>query len=443
MSKTTPARETSATLLVLGASHHTSSVERLESFARGAERLRRRFEDSWEGGSEPPIREMTVLATCNRVEIYAVVDPAHEDAAARLIAGEVFVHAESVCSDVSYQLRDADAIRHLARVAAGLDSVVVGEHQISGQVSRAFVKPSSWNGEASALRDVGRIAARASGRVRQETELGRHSASLGTVALDLATDELGDLEGGSIVVVGAGKMGSLVCSALGRAGASRITVANRSADRAREIASKIGAETAALDQLPSLLESASVVITATTSDEPTISEAAVRQSLAEREDTVGPLLIIDLAIPRDVDPAVAELEGIRLLTLDDVKSRLDRHMSLRLGEVGPAEAVVDNVVDTNLLSPESAEVEALITQLRRTTEQIRDDEVGRWLGSVDGAVSQEDVDRLTRSIVNKLFHTPMLRLRGAEELNGRHTDLVDAVSELFDLSHPGEPTPPE
>ena len=167
-------------------------------------------------------------------------------------------------------------------------------------MARAFVKPSSWNGEASALRDVGRIAARASGRVRQETELGRHSASLGTVALDLATDELGDLEGGGIVVVGAGKMGSLVCSALGRAGASRITVANRSADRAREIASEIGAEIAALDQLPSLLESASVVITATTSDEPTISEAAVRQSLAEREDTVGPLLIIDLAIPRDV-----------------------------------------------------------------------------------------------------------------------------------------------
>ena len=118
-------------------------------------------------------------------------------------------------------------------------------------------------------------------------------------------------------------------------------------------------------------------------------------------------------------------------------------MSLRLGEVGPAEAVVDNVVDAHLRSPESAEVEALITQLRRTTEQIRDDEVGRWLGSVDGAVSQEDVDRLTRSIVNKLVHTPMLRLSGAEELNGRHTDLLDAVSELFDLSHPGEPTPPE
>tara|TARA_B100000470_G_scaffold216404_1_gene199631 strand:+ start:563 stop:1363 length:801 start_codon:yes stop_codon:yes gene_type:complete len=266
---------------------------------------------------------------------------------------------------------------------------------------------------------------------------------LGTVALDLATDELGDLEGGSIVVVGAGKVGSLVCSALGRAGASRITVANRSADRARQIALEIGAETAPLDQLATLLESASVVITATTSDEPTISEATVRKSLADRENTVGPLLIIDLAIPRDVDPAVAELEGIILLTLDDVKSRLDRHMSLRLGEVGPAEAVVDNVVDTHLHSPESVEVEALITQLRRTTEQIRNHEMGRWIGSVDGTVSEEDVDRLTRSIVNKLFHTPMLRLRGAEELNGRHTDLLSAVSELFDLSHPGEPTSPE
>ena len=254
---------------------------------------------------------------------------------------------------------------------------------------------------------------------------------------------MGEIEGGSIVVVGAGKVGSLVCSALGRAGASRITVANRSADRARQIALEIGAETAPLDQLPTLLESASVVITATTSDEPTISEATVRKSLADRENTVGPLLIIDLAIPRDVDPAVAELEGIILLTLDDVKSRLDRHMSLRLGEVGPAEAVVDNVVDTHLHSPESVEVEALITQLRRTTEQIRNHEMGRWIGSVDGTVREEDVDRLTRSIVNKLFHTPMLRLRGAEELNGRHTDLLSAVSELFDLSHPGEPTSPE
>jgi glutamyl-tRNA reductase len=176
---------------------------------------------------------------------------------------------------------------------------------------------------------------------------------LGTVALDLATDELGDLEGGSIVVVGAGKVGSLVCSALGRAHASKITVVNRSADRARKIAVEIGADTAPLDQLPTLLEKASVVITATTSDEPTIDEATVRQSLAERANTVGPLLIID------------------------------------------------------------------------------------------GAVNQEDVDRLTRSIVNKLFHTPMLRLRGAEELNGRHTQLLGAVSELFDLGDPGEPTPPE
>jgi len=155
------------------------------------------------------------------------------------------------------------------------------------------------------------------------------------------------------------------------------------------------------------------------------------------------LLIIDLAIPRDVDPAVAELEGIRVLTLDDVKSRLDRHMSLRLGEVGPAEAVVDDVVDTSLHSPESAEVEVLINQLRRNAEQIREQELGRWLGSVDGPLSQGDVDRLTRSIVNKLFHKPMVRLRGIEELNGHHTELLSAVSELFDLHVPSEPTPPE
>ena len=198
-----------------------------------------------------------------------------------------------------------------------------------------------------------------------------------------------------------------------------------------------------LDKLPELLERASVVITATTAEEPTIDETTVKQSLPGRASAAGPLLIIDLAIPRDVDPGVAELEGIRLLTLDDVKSRLDRHMSLRLGEVGPAEAVVDDVVDAYLHSSESAEVEGLITQLRRTAEQIRDKEVGRWLGSVDGAASQEDVDRLTRSIVNKLFHTPMVRLRGAEELNGRQTDLLSAVSELFDLSKPGEPSLPE
>ena len=443
MVKSTQLGETDSTLLVLGASHHTSSVDRLESFARGAERLRRRFEDSWEGGSEPPIKEMTVLATCNRVEIYAIVGSTHEATAARFIAGEVFVHPSSVCSDVSYQLRDADAIRHLARVAAGLDSVVVGEHQISGQVARAFSEPSSWNGEASVLRDVGRIAGRASGRVRQETKLGRHSASLGTVALDLARDELGDLEGGHIVVVGAGKMGSMVCSALSRVGASRITVANRSAERANQIAEEIGAATAGLDQLPKLLKSARVVVTATTSDKPTIDEGTVKECLTNRETTLQPLLIIDLAIPRDVDPAVAELEGIRVLTLDDVKSRLDRHISLRLGEVGPAEAVVDDVVDTSLHSPESAEVEALINQLRRNAEQIREQELGRWLGSVDGPLSQGDVDRLTRSIVNKLFHKPMVRLRGIEELNGHHTELLSAVSELFDLQVPGELTPPE
>ena len=442
MSPSIPARDSAATLLALGASHHTSSVASLESFARSAERFGQRFKAAADAASEFPMTEMAVLATCNRVEVYVTVEQGRGSEAASLITDEVFTTDASPAPGVSYQLRGPDAVRHLARVAAGLDSVVVGEHQISGQVKRAFDEPLCVNGQQSVLSHVGRIARAASGRVRAETALGRHSASLGTVARDLAKDELGGLEGRNVLVVGAGKMGGLVCSALRRSDARTITVANRSAGRAEALAARIGAQVASLGDLPQLLAKADVAITATAADAPTI-DIEITQAALEKREGAGTLLLIDLAIPRDVDPAVGELPGIRVLTLDDVKTRLDRHISLRLREIGPAEAVVDEVVDEYLLTPDKPEIEALIGELRRHAERVRDHEVKRWLDGGEGPTTREDVDRLTRSLVNKLLHMPMVRLRAAQGLNGRSEDLIGAVRELFDLTERDEQNPPE
>ena len=185
-----------------------------------------------------------------------------------------------------------------------------------------------------------------------------------------------------------------------------------------------------------------MAITATAADASTI-DIEITQAALEKREGAGTLLLIDLAIPRDVDPAVGELPGIRVLTLDDVKTRLDRHISLRLREIGPAEAVVDEVVDEYLLTPDKPEIEALIGELRRDAERVRDHEVKRWLDGGEGPTTREDVDRLTRSLVNKLLHMPMVRLRAAQGLNGRSEDLIGAVRELFDLTERDEQNPPE
>jgi glutamyl-tRNA reductase len=389
------------------------------------------------------VRELIILATCYRVEVYFEAEPPAERAVAAAVRSEVFGCDSSDSSPAMYEHSGVDAVRHLCRVACGLDSMVVGEHEIAGQVGRAFRDPLLARDGTGVLAAAAAAARKASRRVRADTDLGRHSASVSSVAVDLAREELNGLEGRAILVVGAGKAGRLVCQALGGAGAASLTVVNRSPERARILAEAIGASVASLEELPELLATADLVLMATSAEQPVLDMAGAAAALSARPTGSGPLLLLDLALPRDVDPAVSDLDGLWLLTLEDVKTRVDRHLSLRRDEVEPAEAVVAAVLADFVSRQDRSDVEAMITELRRDFELLRSREVDRWMngGAAESSPSREDLDRLTRSIVDKLLHHPMARLRSSPAQNGRGETLFHTARELFGLDAEREPTP--
>jgi len=431
-------------MLTIGANHRTATAARLGEFTLAAERLKGELRDGGPRKTQVPVHELAVLATCNRVEVYVAADDAVADEAAQVLGREVFgTEADPGRGDAPYQFRGVDVVRHVCRVAAGLDSMVVGEHQIAGQVTRAFQDVVYLSESGKVLESVAAAARKASRRVRSETGLGRYPASVSSVAVDLAREKLGDLSGRRVLVVGAGKAGLLVCKALKASGVASLTVVNRSPGRAREVAREVDGTVASLEELRELLTTADLVITATGADNVVLDLSAAKAALATRDIHSSPLLVLDLALPSDVDPVVGELDGIELLTLEDVKDRVERHLSLRRDEVEPAEAVVDAVVHDFVQQQAAPDVEALISELRRSIDEVRSLEVQRWLATrrSQGAPSREELDRLTRSIVNKLLHDPMIRLRSAPSRNGGGETFFRAASELLGLEVESYPAP--
>ena len=403
-------------MLTIGASHRTATSAMLGDFSRAAADFRADLRDGVHARTRVPVQELAILSTCARVEVYAVTEDAAAEDALRLVGREVFGVTEDLGGvEATYGFRGPDAVRHLCRVTAGLESFVVGEHEIAGQVARAFKDAVRSSDDRRVLEGMAAVARRASGRVRSETRIGRYPASVSSVAVDLVRDRLGDLSTTRALVVGAGKAGFLVARALKSARVESLTVLNRTLDRARELAGDVGADAGDLAELPELLAVSDVVVTATGAEGVVVDVATAAAALRRRALRRKRLLILDLALPGDVDRDVGRLDGVELLTLDDVKGRVDRHISLRRDELGTAERVVEEVVLDFMRQQRAGDVEALIADLRRSIEVVRSAEVERWLESrgSDGAPSREELDHLTRSIVNKLLHDPMKRLRSA------------------------------
>jgi glutamyl-tRNA reductase len=330
-------------------------------------------------------------------------------------------------------------VRHLCRVASGLESFVLGEHEIAGQVSRAFKSAVRSGGGPRVLDGVAAVARRASRRVRSETGIGRYAASVSSVAVDLARERLGELTASRAVVVGAGKASLLVARALRSAGVASLVVANRSLQRGRAVAAQVGGAAAELHGLPTLLAEADLVVTATGAGGVIIGPEMVAHVVGVRGPDAKPLLVLDLALPGDVDPGVGAIPGFELLTLEDVKERVHRHLSFRRDELDAAERVVAEVVDDFLREQERPDVDGLIGELRRSVEAVRSAEVDRWLmarGS-EAPPSREELDRLTRAIVNKILHRPMQELRALPLGDARSRLLVSAARELAGVEAAG------
>lgn len=424
--------------LLVGTSHRVASVEYLEAAMRAADAL-------WSdlASDRVPIQaagDVVLLRTCNRVELYATPSNERAQEWRSLVHERVFAPAAAVVGrnigELSYVMRGHDAARHLCRVAAGLDSLVIGESQIVGQVAQAF-SAGLTSGSGNALSDLAACARRASKRVRSETQVGRAPSSVSTAAIDMVAEELGTLEGASILVIGAGKVGQLTCEEIIRRGAARVSVMSRTLASARALADKLGLEAADPSELSVRLAEVDAVFTAVGSDGSILPEAIVRDSLKRRNGR-GPLVVADLAVPRDVAPGVRNLPGVTVFDLDDLRPGMPACPKAHTAGIKAAESIVADEVARYERASLVRRMEPLIVDLRRRAEDIRSREVRRALQRNDGdSHTHEQLERFSKALVNKLLHQPTATLRECADHPDRE-NLVDLTRELFGL-RPADP----
>jgi glutamyl-tRNA reductase len=422
-------------LAVVGASHRTAPVELRERFAFGRAELAGALDQVAGRGAEA-----VLLSTCNRTEIY-LSDGEAGDAlgtARRLLAQRIGADAEAG-SRYLYVHRDRDAASHLFRVTAGLDSMILGEPQIQGQVKQAYATAREVAGDGApvvgpALNRLFQTAFSVAGRVRSETGLGIGAASVSSAAVDLAKKIFGALKGRRALVLGAGEMSEVTLECLAAEGVRAAIVANRTFERAQELAERWGGTAMKLDDFASALPDVDIAICSTAAPHPVITRAGLRRALPGGPRK--PLCIIDIAIPRDVEPAVGDEPNVFLYNIDDLRQIVDQNLDRRRAQLPAAESIILEGVEDYWGWYSGLAVVPTIRALRDRGERLRQAEVDRVLRQL-AHLAPEDrraVEALTRALTNKILHTPTVRLRHAAG-NGRGTGVVDAVRYLFELEH--------
>jgi glutamyl-tRNA reductase len=421
-------------LAVVGISHQTAPVEVRERFALPRGEVRSLLGDLVDSRS---IAEAALLSTCNRTECYLV--PAETDAVDR--AAEALIERAGIdpeeASRYLYVHRDRHAVRHLLRVAAGLDSMILGEPQIQGQVREAYersreVESRLGSAVGPQLNRLFQTALRVGGRVRSETTLGIGAASVPSAAVELAKKIFGSLRGRRALVLGAGEMSEVTLDCLEAEGVRAAVVANRTFERATELAERRGASAVRLDDLPRVIGEVDIVVASTSAPHPVLTRERIRSALDR--GLPHPLCILDIAIPRDVEPALEEEPNVFLYNLDDLHQMVDENLDRRRSEIGPAEALVDEGVDEFWAWYTSLSVVPTIRELRAQTEEVRQAETERILRRLQHLApeDQEAIDLFARALMNKVLHAPTVRLKEAVG-NGRGTSVVDTLRYLFEL----------
>ncbi|MGB9226979.1 glutamyl-tRNA reductase [Mycobacterium sp.] len=391
----------------------------------------------------PLVTEAMVLSTCNRVEVYAVVDAFHGGLA--MIGQVLSEHSGMSMGELTkhaYVRYSEAAVEHLFAVASGLDSAVIGEQQVLGQVRRAYAAAETNRTVGRILHELAQRALSVGKRVHSETAIDAAGASVVSVALDMAEHRLGTLAGKTAVLVGAGAMGALSAAHLTRAGIGRVQVLNRSVARAQRLAHKIResgvpSEALPLDRLPDVLADADVVVSCTGAVIPVVSLADVHHALvAARRSTADeathPLVICDLGMPRDVDPAVAGLPGVWVVDVDRVQHEPSAHAAA--ADVDAARSIVATEVAGYLAGQRMAEVTPTVTALRQRAADVVEAELLRLDNRLPGLQSteREEVARTVRRVVDKLLHAPTVRIKQLASAPGGDS-YAEALRELFEL----------
>jgi glutamyl-tRNA reductase len=416
-------------LLALGVSHKTAPLELRERLAltegSAAGALRELV------GTEN-VSEAVAISTCNRTELYLLVsDPVEAESAA---LGVLSRHSDIRPTELVghlYSLRASEAARHLFRVTAGLDSMIVGEAEIQGQVKRAYELALVEGATGPILNRLFRGALAAGKRARAETGISQRGVSISSVAVELAQRNLGDLSERRVLVIGAGETAELVARALAARGVSTVFIANRRYDRAIGLAQRFGGHAVRFDELPEQLAAADIVVSATNSPHHIVERAELEQVMGERS---GPLLLIDIAVPRDIDPECRELPGVSLHDVDDVQAIVRRNTGERESEARSA----DGILEAELAQYErwlaSLEVVPTVSALRELADEIvrrvLAENESRWEGATEA--DRKRLELMARAIASRLLHEPTTRIKRSVGQEDAYLYL-HALRELFGL----------
>jgi glutamyl-tRNA reductase len=425
-------------LLALGLNHRTAPLDLREKLAIEVEELPLSLNQLGQR-----VGQAVVLSTCNRLEVYSL----EQDDAGLAASLTEFLSAYSGMAPEElepflYQRQGEECVRHLFQVASGLDSMIVGESQILGQVRTAFSVASQEGHMRGPLSRLFHQALRVGRRVQRETQIGRHSRSVSQAAVRLARGLLGDLAQKRVLVIGAGDAGQLVARALSYAGVREMVVVNRTLWRAEDLARDLGGAAAPFDQLPLELESADVVISSTGSPGHVLDKATVQEAMAGRSGR--PALLIDIAVPRDIDPRVKELDGVQLYDIDSLELVAEAEPEELRQDVARAEKIIDEELDKFIAWWESLDVVPVISAMRDQAEEMRQAEVAKTLQKVKhqwgDALPSDCLERLTAqleamsaALVKKLLHNPTMYLR-----EGRDSDRLQFTQDMFGLNEVGD-----
>ena len=422
-------------VVVVGLSHRTVALDLLERMTVSPERLPKALGDLV---AREFVSEAVILSTCHRTEVYVVAERFHGGVQdiRHFLSELAFVPPEDFSDDL-YTYYDDAAAAHLFVVAAGLDSVVLGESQILGQVRDAWEKARAEGAAGARLSALFRHALEVGKRVRTETAIARGVTSLSQAAVAMASDRLGSLAGKRIVVLGAGQMSegmALEVAGPGDAGTAEadLVVANRTRARAEALAQRVGGRAVPLDDLPDALRSADVLLTSTGSAAVVVEEADLARVVDDRAGR--PLLIVDLGMPRDVEPAVGRLPGVTLLDLADLQAYVEPSLDDRRNEVARVRDIVADEVARFVAATAARSAAPTVTALRDLAEQVRTAELDRYRARLEGLDERQRqaVDALTRSLLAKLLHQPTVRLKDAAG-SAQGERLSDSLRELFEL----------
>lgn len=419
-------------ILSIGLNHISAPVHLRERLAFNEEQIRVSLARLFCGGIETDLAELIIISTCNRIEIYAVSNQLAYPELESFLSDARGVPLQELHPHL-YRYQDVDAARHLFDVAAGLDSLVVGEPQILGQITRSLELARGQNAAGPSLNRLFQAAIHAGKRARTETAISRNPASVSSLAASVAEKTLGHIKTASVVVLGAGEMAELTVEALRKRGVEKIHVVNRTLERAHALAQRWGAEAATFESIQELLNEADILISSTGAPHLVVSAQMVADAMRLRSERA--LVLIDIAVPRDIDPDAANVPHVKLFDIDGLNAQLEDSLTRRMDEVPRVRQILAEELFEFDAYLKSLEMLPIIADIRQQAEAIRMTELEKTLRRMPDLTEAERdrIEALTQALVQKLLHHPTRRLR-AEATSHRAPEYASLARILFNLS---------